>query len=96
MCEVHQRGCEFDDDTRQKILKYNVENGDCEDDSLSDDGEASLEKRYGSLMWKRPESSKEEESCGNRNDLVPYVNHHVSDLDSEELSSDEGEWRFSR
>ena len=44
-------------------------------------------------MWKRPKSSKEEESCRNRNDLVPYVNHDVSDFDSEELS--DGEWRFS-
>ena len=95
MCEVHQRGCEFDDNARQEILKCNVENGDCKDDSFSDDGEGSLERRYGSLMWKRPKSSEEEESCRNRNDLVPYVNHDVSDFDSKELSSDEEEWRFS-
>ena len=86
MCEVHQRGCEFDDNVRQKILKYNVENGDCKDDSFSEDSEASSERRYGLLMQKQLESSKEE-SHGNRNDLVCYVNHDVSD---------EGEWRFSR
>ena len=46
MCEVHQRGCEFDNNARQEILKCNVENGDCEDDSFSDNGEGSSERRY--------------------------------------------------